>query len=79
MEIKQPDSPFFLAVRQGICRKNNEIWYMKAPLGKIKSENCLVQQQTTQAFKEPEQKSAIILFGKQVYQGCQTPTRQRIL
>ena len=33
-EMKQPDSPFFLAVRQGSRRQKSEIWYMKAPLGK---------------------------------------------
>ena len=33
-EMKQPDSPFFLAVRHGSRRENSEIWYMKAPLGK---------------------------------------------
>ena len=33
-EMKQPDSPFFLAVRHGSRREKSEIWYMKAPLGK---------------------------------------------
>ena len=33
-EMKQPYSPFSLAVWQSSCRKKREIWYMRAPLGK---------------------------------------------
>ena len=34
VEIKQPNSPLFLAFRHFIRRENSEIWYMRAPLGK---------------------------------------------
>lgn len=33
MEIKAPESPFYLAVRHN-RRSNEEVWYMKAPLRK---------------------------------------------
>ena len=33
-EMKEPDAPFFLAVRHGDRRVNPQVWYMKAPLGK---------------------------------------------
>jgi len=32
--MRQPDSQFLLAIRQGSRCENSEIWYMKAPLGK---------------------------------------------
>ena len=34
VEINAPESPFYLAVRHN-RRSNEEVWYMKAPLGKI--------------------------------------------
>ena len=34
VEIKQPNSPLFLAFRHFIRRENSEIWYKRAPLGK---------------------------------------------
>ena len=33
-EMNLPDAPFFLAVRHGERKQNNNVWYMKAPLGK---------------------------------------------
>ena len=35
VEMNAPESPFYLAVRHN-RRSNEEVWYMKAPLGKMK-------------------------------------------
>ena len=34
VRLNVPDTPFFLAVRHGKRQKHNNIWYMKAPLGR---------------------------------------------
>jgi len=35
LEMNAPESPFYLAVRHN-RRSNEEVWYMKAPLGKMR-------------------------------------------
>jgi len=66
--MRQPDSPFFFALRHGSRHENSETWYMKSPLGK----NQIGQFLSAAADNAGIQRTgaATILFAKQVYQGC---------
>ena len=69
VEMNKPESPFYLAVRHNRSSQDN-VWYMKSPLGKMKSGNSCPQQPKKLVFKERGNKLPTTQCVKRVSPGC---------